>query len=130
MRSRLFIRMAAFALLLPCVLSCGGRSASTPVQPVPASAEVLQTLPGNYSMKITSAGEIHYSTAVVRSVAAGTYQIARITVYGPVLYGFTVKADASVVSEELGKGQVTWQENIKKLCIRFEREDFVCELSR
>ena len=130
MRSRLLIRLAAFTLFLPGLLSCGSRSASSPVQPVPASAEMLQTLPGNYAMKITSAGETHYSTAVVRSVAGGTFQIARITVYGPVLYGFSLAPDARVVSEELGSGAVTWQENIKKLCIRFEREDFVCELTR
>ena len=130
MNTRFLIRLAAYALLPLGLLSCGGRSSSSPAQPVPASAEVLQTLPGNYSMKITSAGETHYSTAVVRPVAGASYQIARITVYGPVLYGFTLKPDASVSSEELGRGVVTWQENIKQLSIRFEREDFVCELSR
>ena len=91
---------------------------------------MLSNLPGNYAMKVTSAGEVHYSTAIVRHVVATQYQIARITVYGPVMYGFTLRPDATVVSEELGKGSVTWQETLKKLTIRFEREDFVCELSR
>lgn len=120
---------AACLAVLAGFCACGGPS-STPSVPEPAGSAILQDLPGNYSMKVTSAGEVHYSTAIVRHVAANQYQIARITVYGPVMYGFNLKPDATVVSEELGKGLVTWQEAIKKLTIRFEREDFVCELSR
>lgn len=128
MEKRLF-QIAACVLLAVGICSCGGPS-STPAGPVPASSAMLSNLPGNYSMKVTSAGEVHYSTAIVRQVVATQYQIARITVYGPVMYGFTLSPDATVVSEELGKGSVTWQETLKKLTIRFEREDFVCELSR
>lgn len=126
------MHLAACALFPLSVLTCGGPSTSqsAAATAVPASAEVLQDLPGNYSMKIQTAGETHYSTAVVRRIAAGEYQIARITVYGPLLYGFRLGPEAVVSSEELGRGTVTWQENIKKVTIRFEREDFVCELSR
>ena len=123
------LRWAACLAVLTGLCACGGPS-SAPSVPELAGETVLQDLPGNYSMKVTSAGEVHYSTAIVRHVVATQYQIARITVYGPVMYGFTLKPDATVVSEELGKGMVTWQEAIQKLTIRFEREDFVCELSR
>ena len=46
------------------------------------------------------------------------------------MYGFTLGADATVRSEELGEGNVTYQPQLKKTTIHFEKGGIVCELSR
>ena len=117
MRLRSIIGICLLSLGL---LSCGSGQSTSSTVPSP---EVLQSLPGNYSMKIQLDGQTHYSTAVVSQVAVGQYQIARITVYGPVRYGFTLGPDATVQSQELGEGCITYQLHIKKTTIRFEKED-------
>lgn len=88
------------------------------------------SLEGNYSMKIVSAGETHYSTAVVRELVERQYRVTRITVYGPAVYGFTLEGEDTVTSMELGNGTVSYWADLEKTTIRFEREDFVCELTR
>ena len=114
------------ALLL--ALSCAS-SVSSQQSTIPTPA-MLQALEGNYTLKWVAGEDTRYSTAVVKELAAGQYQIARITVYGPILYGFTLGADATVQSEELGRGSITYQPNIKKTTIHFEKGGIVCELSR
>lgn len=120
-------RTKVIAGLLFLALSCGtgnntGRGEESVLPPEPLS--------GNYSMKMVVNGETRYSTAIVKEMGEGSFQIARITVYGPVHYSFTLEADASVVSEELGEGRVTYQRSIKKTTIRFEKAGALCELSR
>ena len=117
------------ALLLSALLSCGPRTGSQSTLP---DARQLQDLPGNYTLKMIVDGESRYSTAIVKQLTDSDFQIARITVYGPVLYGFSLsREDAKVTSPELGKGFVTYQESIKKITIHFENEGgAVCELSR
>lgn len=124
---RFLIRTLSAALLVG-LLSCGSPASREKADAVPET--VLQSLEGNYSMKIQAPDGVHYSTAVVKELARGQYQVARITVYGPVLYAFTLGENASVESAELGKGAVTYTESIKKTTIRFEKEDFLCELSK
>ena len=109
------------------LLSCGPRSSSASTIPSP---EILRNLSGNYSMKMVVDGDVRYSTAVVSEIAVGQFQIARITVYGPVRYGFTLGQNAAVSSQELGNGQVTYQQHIKKTTIHFEKSGSVCELTR
>ena len=123
--------MRLFSLLtgaLLMALSCASPASSGQTTiPTPA---MLQGLEGNYTLKMVSGEETRYSTAVVKEIAAGQYQVARITVYGPILYGFTLGADATVRSEELGQGSITYQPNIKKTTIHFEKGGIVCELTR
>lgn len=91
--------------------------------------EVLDNLSGNYALKTVIGPETHYSTAVVKEIADGQFQIARITVYGPVLYSFKLNG-AAVQSPELGSGEVRYKADIKKITIHFEKENSICELSR
>ena len=107
--------------------SCGGPSAASGEDAVPSS--VLHSLEGNYTMKLTDPDGTHYSTAVVKELASRQFQVARITVYGPVYYGFTLDG-TSVSSAELGSGEVTYKANIKKTSISFQKQEFTCELSR
>lgn len=116
--------MAAVALSVAC---CTNKNIN---QPIEAPASVLQDLPGNYTFKAVVDSSTRYSTAVITETAKGEYQISRVTVYGPVLYGFTLGEHASVTSEELGTGAVTYQRGIKKTTIRFEQGGSVCELSK
>jgi hypothetical protein len=116
--------------LMATGFSCGGPSSASSSQDEPVPATVLQELEGNYSMKLTDPAGTRYSTAVVKEVAARQYQIARITVYGPVLYGFTLGEGASVSSQELGTGTVSYKASIKKTTISFKNQEFTCELSK
>ena len=121
---RKIILLAAMAAVLA---GCTSRDRN---QPIEAPAKVLEELPGNYTLKTTVDDSVRYSTAVVTQTAAGEYQISRVTVYGPVIYGFSLGEHASVTSAELGSGAVTYQPGIKKTTIRFEKGDALCELSK
>ena len=121
---RHLLLIGAFVLALSCASSVSSQQSTIPT---PA---MLQALEGNYTLKMVSGEDVRYSTAVVKEIAAGQFQVARITVYGPILYGFTLGANATVSSEELGQGNVTYQPNIKKTTIHFEKGGIICELSR
>ena len=122
---RLVILSLACATVL---IGCAGRS----VQRVSLLPDVqkIGNLEGSYSMKFTSDGETRYATASVKKVAERQYQIARVTVYGPTVYSFTVAEDGTVSSEELGTGTVSYRSDLKLTTIRFEKTNFLCELSR
>jgi len=121
---QLIIALAMGVTLSSCDFQQNGKQGES----VPEA--VLQALEGNYAMKQTGPDGTHYSTAVVKEVATGQYQVNRITVYGPIVYGFTLGKDAAVKSAELGEGTITYKESIKKTTIRFQKEEFVCELSK
>ena len=121
-------RLVLFALAAAVVFgSCAGRS----VQQVSLLPDVqkIGNLEGSYSMKFTSDGETRYATASVKKIAERQYQIARVTVYGPTVYSFTVAEDGTVTSDELG-GSVSYRSDLKLTTIRFEKTNFLCELSR
>ena len=123
------IRLALQALVAAVLLAgCAGRS----VQQVSILPDVqkIGNLEGSYSMKFTSDGETRYATASVKKVAERQYQISRVTVYGPAVYSFTVAEDGTVSSEELGTGTVSYRSDLKLTTIRFEKTNFLCELSR
>ena len=121
-------RLAILAALGILLVSCAGR----PVKQVSALPDVqkIGNLEGSYSMKFTSAGETRYATAAVKKVGERQYQIARVTVYGPTVYSFTIAEDGSVKSDELGAGSVTYRSDLKLTTIRFEKTNFLCELTR
>jgi hypothetical protein len=121
---RHLILAGVLALALSCASSVSSQQTTIP------SPAILQALEGNYTLKMVSGEDTRYSTAVVKEIAAGQYQVARITVYGPIMYGFTLGADATVRSEELGEGSITYQPQLKKTTIHFEKGGIVCELSR
>ena len=123
------LRLAFLALACATAfVGCAGRS----VQQVSLLPDVqkIGNLEGSYSMKFTSDGETRYATASVKKIAERQYQIARVTVYGPTVYTFTVAEDGSVSSEELGTGTVSYRSDLKLTTIRFEKTNFLCELSR
>ena len=123
------LRLAFLALACATALvGCAGR----PVQQVSLLPDVqkIGNLEGSYSMKFTSDGETRYATASVKKIAERQYQIARVTVYGPTVYTFTVAEDGTVSSDELGNGTVSYRSDLKLTTIRFEKTNFLCELSR
>ena len=123
------LRLAFLAFACAAFLEgCAGRS----VQQVSLLPDVqkIGSLEGSYSMKFTSDGETRYATASVKKVAQRQYQISRVTVYGPAVYTFTVAEDGTVTSEELGTGTITYRSDLKLTTIRFEKTNFLCELSR
>ena len=123
------LRLALLAFAFATILTgCAGRS----VQQVSLLPDVQKVgnLEGSYSMKFTSDGETRYATASVKKVAERQYQIARVTVYGPTVYSVVVAEDGTVSSEELGSGTITYRSDLKLTTIRFEKTNFLCELSR
>ena len=121
-------RLVFSAVLVAVLTGCAGR----PVQQVSLLPDVqkIGNLEGSYSMTFTSAGETRYATASVKKVADRQYQIARVTVYGPTVYTFTIAEDGSVKSDELGTGSITYRSDLKLTTIRFEKPNFLCELTR
>lgn len=123
------LRYLAFLTVLCALLTgCAGRSVRQ-VSTVP-DVQKIGNLEGSYSMKFISEGETRYATASVKKIAERQYQIARVTVYGPAVYTFTVTDDGTVSSEELGAGTVSYRSDLKLTTIRFEKTNFLCELSR
>ena len=126
--------MNTFRHLVFLVFACTvlGAGAGRSVQQVSALPDVqkIGNLEGSYSMKFTASGETRYATASVKKMAERQYQIARVTVYGPVSYTFVVNEDGTVQSEELGAGTITYRPDLKLTTIRFEKTNFLCELSR
>ncbi|MDY6464441.1 MAG: hypothetical protein SPK80_07540 [Bacteroidales bacterium] len=123
------LRYLAFLTVLCALLAgCAGRSVRQ-VSTVP-DVQKIGNLEGSYSMKFISEGETRYATASVKKIAERQYQIARVTVYGPAVYTFTVTDDGTVSSEELGAGTVSYRSDLKLTTIRFEKTNFLCELSR
>ena len=122
------LRLAIITFACLLLASCAGRS----VQQVSVLPDVqkIGSLEGSYSMKFTSDGETRYATASVKKIAQRQYQIARVTVYGPAVYTFTVAEDGTVSSEDLGTGTITYRSDLKLTTIRFEKTNFLCELSR
>ena len=121
-------RLIFLSVLCAFLMGCAGRS----VQQVSLLPDVqkIGNLEGSYSMKFTSDGETRYATASVKKIAERQYQISRVTVYGPAVYLFTVSEDGTVKSDELGTGSVTYRSDLKLTTIRFEKTNFLCELSR
>jgi len=115
------------AVTVLALVACAPKNKNLPIE---APASVLQDLPGNYTLKTTVDDSVRYSTAVITQIAEGEYQISRVTVYGPVLYGFKLGEHAAVSSEELGKGSVTFTPSVKKTTISFEKGGSLCELSK
>ena len=72
------MRQLIFAGVLALALSCAS-SVSSQQTTIPSPA-ILQALEGNYTLKMVSGEDTRYSTAVVKEIAAGQYQVARITV--------------------------------------------------
>ena len=123
------LRYLAFLTVLCALLAgCAGRSVRQ-VSTVP-DVQKIGNLEGSYSMKFISEGETRYATASVKKIAERQCQIARVTVYGPAVYTFTVTDDGTVSSEELGAGTVSYRSDLKLTTIRFEKTNFLCELSR
>ena len=122
------LRLAILTLAFVLLTACAGR----PVQQVSVLPDVqkIGSLEGSYSMKFTSDGETRYATASVKKIAQRQYQISRVTVYGPAVYTFTVAEDGTVISDELGTGTITYRSDLKLTTIRFEKTNFLCELSR
>jgi len=98
--------------------------------PAAETETVVPIVEGNYSMKIMSEGESAWSTATVSRMTEDSYSVVRITVYGPVHYSFTVSEGNSLFSEELGTGYAAYSPRVGKTTLHFEKENFVCELSK
>ena len=125
---RLFRHLAFLSVIGLTLAGCAGRSVKQ-VSTVP-DVQKIGNLEGSSSMKFTSDGETRYATASVKKTATREYQIVRVTVYGPTVYTFTVTEDGKVSSEELGTGSVSYRPDLKLTTIRFEKSNFLCELSR
>lgn len=85
---------------------------------------------GNYSVCIESNGKSHFYTASVVQYTLSYYRIELRTDYGKNIYTFTVQADGTLSSPELGNGKVTYKESINKLSLEFFGETTRCVLTK
>ena len=111
------------------------RGGDTPA-PAEAPAETvrdmtwLSELEGNYAVREISAGDTTYSSASLRKLPEGAYELVKITVYGPVHYPVQVFGDGSLLSEDLGAGFAGYDPALGVYTLRFEKDKTVCELTR
>ena len=90
----------------------------------------LSELEGNYAVREISAGDTTYSSASLRKLPEGAYELVKITVYGPVHYPVQVFGDGSLLSEDLGAGFAGYDPALGVYTLRFEKDKSVCELTR
>ena len=121
------VAFVALAVVLWFLVSNRSGARESGPQEDPGSVVIAE---GNYSMRIVSDGESVWSTSTVRRMTENSYSIVRVTVYGPVHYSFTLSEGNSLFSEELGTGYAAYSPRVGKTTLHFEKENFICELSK
>ena len=70
------------------------------------------------------------SVEMMRILTTTPIDLAFLDMEMPDTDGFTVAEDGTVSSDELGTGTVSYRSDLKLTTIRFEKTNFLCELSR
>lgn len=104
-------------------------------EPVKTEVNVLTAigrLEGNYTLREKNAGVLvnGIRTATIKKTSETQAKILVVTEYGPELYEFTLNADGSVVSEQLGKGEITYNEKLDKITLTFKQGERICEFTK
>lgn len=103
----------------------------TGIESVSAPSEVLSKLPGNYTLREYNNGELvgNSKTAVLRKENSD-YVITIVTDYGPERHIIKNGSDNTLHSETLGEGKVTYKEEINKITIKFNKDNYSWEFVR
>ena len=89
-------------------------------------------LEGNYTLREKNAGVLvnGIRTAAIKKTSDTQARILVVTEYGPEMYEFTLNANGSVESEQLGKGEISYNEKLDKITLTFKQGERICELTK
>jgi hypothetical protein len=104
-------------------------------EPVKTEVNVLTAigrLEGNYTLREKNAGVLvnGIRTAAIKKTSDTQARILVVTEYGPEMYEFTLNANGSVESEQLGKGEISYNEKLDKITLTFKQGERICELTK
>lgn len=96
------------------------------------ASAAIGRIEGNYTLREKNAGVLvnGIRTATIKKTSETQAKILVVTEYGPELYEFTLNADGSVVSEQLGKGEITYNEKLDKITLTFKQGERICEFTK
>lgn len=104
-------------------------------EPVKTEVNVLTAigrLEGNYTLREKNAGVLvnGIRTAAIKKTSDTQARILVVTEYGPEMYEFTLNANGSVESEQLGKGEISYNEKLDKITLIFRQGERICEFTK
>ena len=96
------------------------------------ASAAIGRIEGNYTLREKNAGVLvnGIRTATIKKTSETQAKILVVTEYGPELYEFTLNADGGVVSEQLGKGEITYNEKLDKITLTFKQGERICEFTK
>ena len=128
---------AGAAILMAFLYFTFGKSDSNKNVGEPAQTEVnlstaISRLEGNYTLREKNAGVLvnGIRTAAIKKTSETQARILVVSEYGPEIYEFTLDASGSIESEQLGKGEITYNEKLDKITLTFKQGERICELTK
>lgn len=99
------------------------------VQTELAITAAISRLEGNYTLREKNGGTLvnGIRTAAIKKIAELQAQILVTSEYGPEFYDFTISSNGIVESEQLGTGEITYNEKLDKITLTFKRGERICE---
>lgn len=94
-------------------------------------SKALSKIDGNYAMREISDGVLvnGIRTAAIK-VKDSQGQILVVSEYEPEIIDFTINLDGTLISNQLGTGEITYNERLDKITLRFKQNDVVCEFTK
>ena len=95
-------------------------------------ATAISRLEGNYTLreKNSDVSVNGIRTAAIKKTSESQARILVSTEYGPEFYDFTYSVNGSVESEQLGKGEITYNEKLDKITLTFKQGERICEFTK
>ena len=92
----------------------------------------ISRLEGNYTLREKNAGVSvnGIRTAAIKKTSESQAKILVSTEYGPEFYDFTFSLNGSIESEQLGKGEITYNEKLDKITLTFKQGERICEFAK
>lgn len=92
----------------------------------------ISRLEGNYTLREKNAGVSvnGIRTAAIKKTSESQARILVSTEYGPEFYDFTLNANGQIESEQLGKGEITYNEKLDKITLTFKQGERICEFAK
>lgn len=105
---------------------------TNPTQTEVSIAPALNKLEGNYTLREKNAGTLvnGIRTAAIKKESDTQARILVTSEYGPEFYDFTITVDGKIQSEQLGTGDITYNERLDKVTLTFKQGERLCEFTK
>ena len=102
------------------------------VQTEMSVSTAISRIDGNYTLREKNAGVSvnGIRTAAIKKTSESQARILVSTEYGPEFYDFTFSVNGSIESEQLGKGEITYNEKLDKISLTFKQGERICEFTK